>query len=282
MRVLVAALVGCLLLAGCSGSSDDEPAAEPSSTSSTPTPTPTAAADVEPPRNGVCYLLDYAEAVAPTVAARPAQCRRPHTTETFAVGTVDALADGHLLAVDSELVQQRVAETCPALLREHVGGTQDDVRLSMLQAVWFTPTVEEADGGADWYRCDVVALAGPERLTELRGSLAGALQEDRADDFAMCGTAAPDDGGFERVACAEQHTWRAVEVVDLADLAGKNGGYPGRRAVTEAGQTPCEDAGAAAAEDALDYEWAYEAPDQQQWDAGQSFGRCWAPEPESA
>ncbi len=273
------ALLGCVLLAGCSGSADDAaPAEAPSSSTSAPTATPTPARDVEPPKNGVCYRLGYEEAVAPTVDAQPQPCRRPHTAETFAVGTVDALVDGHLLAIDSDLVQQQVAEACPAALREHVGGTRDDVRLSMLQAVWFTPTVEDADAGADWYRCDVVALAGPERLAEVRGSLAGALGKRRADDYAMCGTASPDANGFERVACGERHSWRAVDVVDLAALAKKDGAYPGRRAVTRAGQSPCEDAGAAAAEDALDYEWAYEAPDRKQWAAGQTFGRCWAPE----
>ena len=95
----------------------------------------------------------------------------------------------------------------------------------------------------------------------------------------MCGTASPDANDFERVACAQRHSWRAVDVVDLAGLADRRGRYPGPRVVTNAGQTPCEDAGAAAAEDALDYEWAYEAPDRAQWNAGQTFGRCWAPEP---
>ena len=28
----------------------------------------------------------------------------------------------------------------------------------MLRTVWFTPSVEESDAGANWYRCDVVAL----------------------------------------------------------------------------------------------------------------------------
>jgi hypothetical protein len=280
MRRPVALLVLALLGAGCSGVASDDagPTGTPSSTTSSPAATPTPGRDVAPPPNGVCYRLTYDEAVAPTVAAPPQPCRRPHTAETFAVGVVDALVDGHLLAIDSDLVQQRVAATCPDALRKHVGGTRDDVRLSMLQTVWFTPTVEDADNGADWYRCDVVAVESPETLAEVRGSLAGALRERRADDYAMCGTASPDEPGFERVACAQRHSWRAVDVVELAGLARKDGRYPGRRAVTAAGQTPCEDAGAAAAEDALDYEWAYEAPTKQQWAAGQTFGRCWAPD----
>ena len=36
-----------------------------------------------------------------------------------------------------------------AWLASFLGGTVDDLRLSMLRAVWFTPTVEESDAGAD-------------------------------------------------------------------------------------------------------------------------------------
>ncbi len=81
---------------------------------------------------------------------------------------------------------------------------------------------------------------------------------------------APD---FARVACAREHSWRAVSVVELAD-----GDYPGEEAARAAGQSTCEDAGRAAADDPLDFEWGYEWPDAEQWADGQTFGRCWAPD----
>jgi hypothetical protein len=284
VRSTAGALLLGLVLTGCSDEPADRSGGTPSATP-TPTPTPTPAPTPAPrateaprPEDGACHRLDVDEALAPTAGLGAVGCRTAHTSQTYAVGRVDHVVDGHLLAVDSVQVQRQVATVCPEALPEAVGGSLVDVRLSMLRAVWFTPTVEESDAGADWYRCDVVAVAGPERLIEVRGSLAGALEESGADAYAMCGTAGPDDDGFERVACSERHTWRAVDVVDLADLAGERAGYPGRRAVTGAGQTPCEDAGAAVAEDALDYEWAYEAPDREQWEAGQTFGRCWAPD----
>ena len=43
-------------------------------------------------------------------------------------------------------------------------------------------------------------------------------------------------------------------------------------------RAPCEDAGREVAEDALDYEWGYEWPTAEQWAAGQTYGRCWAPD----
>jgi len=75
------------------------------------------------------------------------------------------------------------------------------------------------------------------------------------------------------VLCREEHSWRAIEIVDL-----KGKDYPGENRVRAAGHGPCEDAGREVAEDALDYEWGYEWPTADQWAAGQTYGRCWAPE----
>ena len=48
---------------------------------------------------------------------------------TFHVGEVDAVVDGHLLAIDSEHVQSQVAARCPSLLPSFVGGSVEDRRL---------------------------------------------------------------------------------------------------------------------------------------------------------
>jgi hypothetical protein len=270
VRSLLATL-GCLvLLAGCTG--DDEPSADP-----TPTPTPTvlpSATQAPVPADRACYQLGYDEALAPTHAGTALDCAADHTSQTYAVGRLDVLADGHLLAVDSARVRRQVAADCPARLGDFVGGTLEDQRLSMLRAVWFTPTVEESDAGADWFRCDVIAVAAPDRLATLDGPLRDVLDRPAGRDrFGMCGTAAPDAAGFTRVACAEEHSWRAVAVVELPE-----GDYPGEAAVRERGQTPCEEAGLDAADDPLDYQWGYEWPTAKQWKAGQSYGRCWVPD----
>lgn len=273
MSVRVAALATLLVLAGataCTGQEDPAPAP-------TPDPTPTAlpsATAVPPPSARACYEMAYAEALAPTTAAPEVPCAGEHASQTFAVGRLDTVVDGHLLAVDSTRVRTQVAQSCPAQLGGFVGGSADDLRLSMLRAVWFTPTVEESDAGADWYRCDVVALAGADELAPVTGRLGGVLDTPAGRDrWGMCGTAAPDDRGFARVPCSAEHSWRAVAVVELPE-----GDYPGVAAVRERGQTPCEDAGREAAEDPLDFQWGYEWPTREQWDAGQTYGRCWAPE----
>lgn len=277
VRLLAATTTALLVLAtGCSG--DDEPDAAPTPT---PTPTPTAtptppptAAPVKDPRDEACYVLTFDEAVSPTASDNAVGCLRPHTAQTFAVGRVDNLVEGHLLAIDSQRVQDGVAADCPAALGKAAGGTRRDLRLSMLRAVWFTPTLEQAAEGAAWYRCDVVVLAGEGRLVSVRRPLVGVLDTPEGRErFAMCGTASPDAKAFERVPCSADHTWRAFEVIGLP--AGK---YPGRAAVAEAGEGPCEDAAAGVADDPLDYDWAYEGPDAEQWAMGQTFIRCWAPD----
>lgn len=250
---------------------------EPSPDSDGPTqPTPSAAS--APPRGpaaDACYLLRFQQALAPTSARRAVDCDRPHTSQTFRVGDLRTELDGHLLAVDSDRVQGEVADTCRGELAAFLDGTEEEVSLSMIRPVWFTPSVEQSDEGADWYRCDAVIVAGPSTLVRTTTSLAGILAGDEVDDaVAMCGTAAPDDEDFIRVPCAAEHSWRAIDVVGFA-----GDDYPGVEAAQEQGQAPCEDAAAATAEDPLDFAWGYEWPTAEQWDQGMTFGRCWAPEP---
>ncbi|GAB2458909.1 hypothetical protein GCM10027062_43480 [Nocardioides hungaricus] len=272
MRLLLLALV-LPLLAACTGSGGSSSSPSPASPPPAATAPPTASAPPVP-RNRACYALSYDDAIAPTVPAPPVPCAREHTAMTFAVGPLDTLADGHLLAVDSARVLRQVSTECPARFEAFVGGSVSDRRLSMLRPVWFTPSVEESDAGASWFRCDVVALATEEELAPLTGRLAGVLDTERGRTrYGMCGTARPGTADFSRVVCSRRHSWRAVAVVPF-----DAGPYPGVSKVRAAGETPCQDAGATAAGGALDYEWGYEWPTRVQWRSGQTFGRCWAPD----
>jgi hypothetical protein len=273
MRALVsraaATFAAAVLLGACTD--DGDPPADPDET--TPSPQPSASAAPRP-KEGVCYRLSFEEALAYTTGVKPVNCRREHTAVTYAVGDLDTIVDGHRVAVDSRRVKAQVAETCPRLLGEYVGGSLEQQRLSMLRAVWFTPTVEESDAGAAWYRCDVIAVAGDERLADLEGDARGALAtpEGRAQ-WGMCGTAEPGSRDFERVLCSDWHSWRAVDVVTFPDAE-----YPGEEAAEARGQEPCESAGNAAAEDPLDFQWGYEWPTEEQWNAGTTYGLCWVPD----
>ena len=151
---------------------------------------------------------------------------------TFYVGTVDAVVDGHLLAIDSEQVRADIAAQCPRRLGRYLGGSEEDLRLSMFRAVWFSPTIEQSDEGQDWYRCDVIALAEDEELAPLGRGLEGALDEEGSTDrYGMCGTADPEDAEFQRVICSADHSWRAIATVDADGKA-----YPGGGELRAAGE----------------------------------------------
>jgi hypothetical protein len=285
VRPFVFLTLACALaLAGCTSGDDGDPEAVPTpsaSATTTPTPTPVPVAPPPaPPGPGTCYRISYHEAIAPTNADAPVPCGKGHTSETFAVGQLDLVANGHLLAVDSDAARTQVAKRCPAQLADYVGATPEQLKLSLLRPVWFTPTIEQSDAGAEWYRCDVIAVTGDSRLARLDSGLAKALSKPAGrTEYGMCGTAQPGTAAFSHVLCREDHSWKAITVLDLTAKAGKGGAYPGQSAVRDAGQSVCADAARAIASDALDYEWGYEWPTEDQWQAGQTFGRCWSPDP---
>lgn len=273
----LATLVLMAALSGCTSAPAEAPVPEPSSSSPTPTrpsASPTRAAPPPaPPRDDSCHRLTFGRVVAPTAPARTVSCSRPHTTQTFHVGRLARVVDGRLLAVDSRRLQAQVASACPRQLPAEIGGTEEQRRLSMLRAVWFTPTVRQSDAGAAWFRCDVVALARASRLLEVTGALSGVLDTDEGRArFGMCGTAEPGTDGFARVACSLPHSWRALRTVALPGPD-----YPGVSAVQRVGEGPCRGAARADAPDPLDFQWGYEWPTADQWTGGQTYGICWVP-----
>lgn len=283
--LVVALLAVSLLATGCTDVwplADESPSSSPATSSSTPTPSPSpSASPTEPtaakaprPKARTCYLLDFKQALAPTNDSTPVECSKRHTSMTFAVGPLDTYVAGHLLAVDSAQVQDQIASICPQRLAEFLGGRPEDLRLSMLRAVWFTPTVEQSDAGSNWYRCDVIAVAKDGVLTKLTGRLAGVLsQPETRSRYAICGVGEPGTRAFSRIICSRTHEWRAIRSVTF-----KSEEYPGKAAAKEAGQQVCQQAAANLADNVLNFQWSYEWPTEKQWEAGQNYGLCWAPE----
>lgn len=282
------AIVGLALLvalAGCAGDSDDPdadpsgPSGSPSSASSSASSSGSASASgsdaptkaAPAPKEGACYRLTFDQAVAPTAEDKSVSCRGSHTSQTFRVGQLDTVVDGHLLAVDSAYVRNQPVRECPRRLASYLGTTTSELRLSMLQAVWFTPTVAESDAGKDWYRCDVIALATGGRLAPLRGQLARALSSSEGRErYGVCARFEPGTKSFRRVLCTSATPWRAISSVNISGRK-----YPGQEAAQAAGQTPCEDVARQRADDPLSFTWGYEWPTKAQWDAGQQYGVCW-------
>ena len=281
---LAAATLGLLGAAACTGStsgadvaSTDAPRASASASASakaSPSSPETSAstAPARTPQVGDCYDLSYTAATKAISDEAPVSCGQSHTATTAYVGTIDPYEDGHLLAVDSDRVQQRIAEACPGKVDAYVGGDREQRRLSRVRAIWFSPSLAQAEAGATWYRCDVVAVRSENALATLPQRLKGALGTKRGDDLATCGTAAPDKKSFQRVTCGQKHAWQAISSVDLP----QNATYLGKAAGAAADST-CKDAAADRADDPLRYTWSFQWPTREDFDAGQRYGLCWIP-----
>lgn len=263
-----------LALTGCASGGRQHADAPASGTPTTPAPATTSPpAPSPPPQVGSCHRLSFAVATSPTDDTHPVNCRTRHNAVTYAVGTLHLVSGGHLLAVDSQAVQDQLARRCPAGLARYVGGDVETRRLSRLQAVWFGPSVEQGDLGARWFRCDVVALADQGRLAPLDKRMRGVLDRPGAlDRWGTCGTAAPTAAGFRRVICSHRHAWQAVATIDLPAHTRFRGGP-----ATADANSRCQDVARSRAPGSLKYTWSFEWPTRAQWQAGQRYGYCWVP-----
>ncbi|MBA3780810.1 MAG: septum formation family protein [Nocardioides sp.] len=260
-EALIGILLAGLLLSGCSSKDAASPAAESSTPSASAVASPPPAP--KPPKNGKCYRLSFDEALAPIADDKTVKCRRRHTSQTFKVGRLDQGVE-----VDSARAQRQAREGCRSRLGRFVGADREALRLSLLATVWFTPTLEEGAAGGRWFRCDVIATAGSNRLMQLPGELEGTLGE-----FALCTTAEPGRKDSRRVPCSGRHAWRALATVDLAGSS-----YPSVEKVADAMRETCRSRARSAADDPLDFTWSEERPSRSQWKAGQRYGICWVPE----
>ena len=291
-RRVAGVLAAALLLAGCttnSGADSAGPASattSPASSASAPSGSAAAGGSTShasapatpppPPAARACYRLTLDQARQPSNDSRPVACAGRHNAQTIYVGRLDTVVDGHALAVDSDRAIRQLSTTCPRRLASYLGGSSEDRHLSRLEVVWFGPTLEQADQGATWFRCDVIAIADKKQLFDLPPPrrLAGLLDRPGAAAYALCGTAAPGEPAFARVICARGHSWRAVATIDLAGGAA----YPGTGKVRALGDSSCRDRVRAHAPDPLKFRYGWEWPTREQWKAGQHYGFCWAPD----
>ena len=272
------------LLCACTGTSstpnaDQEspaaatsPAVSAGSSSGASTPVRLPAA----PRTGACYRLSFADATGPTNRKTAVPCSEDHTAVTIYVGKLDLVVGGHAVGVDSDRAQKQVASTCTSKLPAYLGGSTEERQLSRFQVIWFGPTLRQSDAGADWFRCDLVAVGTGEQLMRLphRDALRHVLDRPRAlATYGLCGTAQPGSTGFDRVPCGAKHSWVAVSTIPLS------GGsrYPGVPAVRKAGDQTCADAVRRRNGLALRFQYGWEWPTAAQWANGQHYGYCWSP-----
>lgn len=279
MSKLLALLLTFLALTACTGGTPSASRSTPTdsgrATHTSPSPRAPAAPPAAPPSAG-CYRLTTAELAEPTSSSAPVPCNRPHTAATIYVGRLDMVVDGHAVAVDSAAVQRQLSTTCPRRLAAYVGGSGQTRALSRFNVVWYSPTLEQSDRGAAWFRCDLIVFAKGDALMSLPATprLAKALDRRGAlRTYGLCGTAAPGARGFQRVVCARPHSWRAADTIRIS------GGsrYPGTPVVRKAGDAGCRGFARSLAPGSVRFEYGWEWPNRDQWARGQHFGYCWVP-----
>lgn len=262
---LVLAAIVLAAVAACGG------AGNPASTHSAqhPSATPSPAA----PKAGDCRNLTYADALGSSDETPTIDCTQSHSAVTVAVGPL--VDPAHLQATDinDPSVQHELAVSCPKAVRAYAGGTDNTFDLSTIEALWFIPTPAEIAKGANWYRCDLVVLSGPNQLAAIPASMQNALANPSAlNQWGTCGNTAPSDKAFQRQLCSAPHSWRAVSIAQLPPTAI----YLDQTATANAGND-CRKVATAAANGALKFTWSFEWPNEQAWQAGQRYGLCWLP-----
>lgn len=277
MKRSVASVLVCLTMLFGIGACSEDGENDSRTSSSADTAASQAPQKPRPPRRpkvGDCHRLTSEEALAPVAPKKTrVKCSRKPTSVTFHVGRIKQEPDGSPLPVDSPKVQKQVARACPDRLEKHLGGNKDLLRRSLLTTVWFTPTIEQEEAGAHWFRCDLVAPVSDKTLLVLQTPVKGLLDDpDRRERYALCANGEPGKNSFARTSCRDPHAWRAVGTVEIPGET-----YPGTGSIKATMDKTCTDAATAEAANPFSVKWSQEGPTRAQWKAGRRHGTCWIP-----
>lgn len=248
-------MVGLLLALLCAGCG--------SSTSS--------ADDMSVPAAGACHNLTSAETVELTSSTRRVSCTSPHDAETFASGLLPASykSTGYH---DASLDRWAYA-TCSQKLTEWLGADDSMVMRSVLTWIWYRPSQGAWNKGARWYRCDVLGgSAGSKRLIDLPTTTRGLMSGRPDDRWMVCARGRSVDQGV-RVACSQQHDWRAVTTIKLGESGDR---YPGDAAVQTKSKDYCQGSVSAWLGYPPGYDYGYTWFGASEWTAGNRRAVCWA------
>lgn len=263
---VIALLLLMSLLTACG---TDTPQAQ---VSSPPSPAPSYSPPPPAPAVGSCHDLTYQQATAATQTSDPIPCSKPHTSRTFATGSLNQLRDGHLLAVDSKAAQRNLTATCTGRMARFLGAGAAELQVTQFKAIWFTPTFAQADEGSSWFRCDLVALKRDGELMMLPSAPKGILGRGYGSSYATCGAGTPGSPDFKKVACAVAHQWRAAKAIEFPAKAQYSNPEQ-----TQSADASCKDIAAGAAGNNLKFRWVFTWPTKEQWHSGVRAGICWLP-----
>ncbi len=224
-----------------------------------------------PPTVGACRDLDARDLSRPSNADPVVPCSRPHTAQTFAVGTLPASTGK---AYDDRRHGAFVYQSCQQQFADFIGADESLAVRSRLSWAWFRASELGWERGGRWFRCDLIG--GPEGTKTLRplpadgrGMLDG---NPPPDEWMTCarGSTVP---GSTKVPCSEPHDWRAVTTIKLGQPGDP---YPGDRVVEVRTRDYCSDWIGAWTNYTSDYDFGYTWFHEAEWAAGNRRSICWA------
>ncbi len=230
----------------------------------------TAADRATPPKLGACYALTPEDAEAASSGAEPVPCSEPHTSETFAIGT---LPDATGKVYDSSAHGKAVYGICEKAFEKFLGVDESLALRIQLSWVWFRPSPRGWDDGARWYRCDLVG--GPSDAAQyaaLPTTAKGLFNARPPEQWLRCAQG-PSVLKSRKVPCSEKHDWRAVTTIKLGE---PEDAYPGDRLVQVRSRDFCSDSVGAWMNYPVDYEFGYTWFHEGEWKAGNRRSVCWA------
>lgn len=230
----------------------------------------TAADRTKPPTLGACYRLDPEDVSRSSNASDPVSCRGPHTTETFATGTLpESVGDDH----DSRELGRWVHPTCQSAYEKFLGVDESLALRVQLSWAWFRPSQRGWDKGARWYRCDLVGgPTGAATYADLPETGRAMFRAKPPEQWVTCARGASVQGGT-KVPCSADHDWRAVTTIKLGDARDP---YPGDRLVQVRSRDFCSDSVGAWMNYPVDYAYGYTWFHEAEWQAGNRRSVCWA------
>jgi hypothetical protein len=242
-------------------------------TPSSPSPTPPATAE---PKVGECRRTNpILGALGGSLEVRkPVPCGETHNAQTYFVGLMNDKAQAAARSGNASRLRSLVSGICSRQLADWLGGSGEDVALSVFDFIVGAPGPKEVGPGARWYSCDAYAIRAMNglKLTGLPRTTQGVLSSARAGAWTQC-----NRGGFEDgtniVVCSKAHSYRAVAGVHLGDL---NARYPGSNSLETRLEDDCSSRVRAYLNTTAGFNYGVTWPSRRQWNTGDRWGICYA------
>lgn len=230
----------------------------------------TVADKTTPPKLGACYVLTPRDTEKSSNTTTPVSCTKPHTSQTFAVGTLPASTGK---AYKSGAHGKWIYPTCEHAFERFLGVDESLAMRIQLSWAWFRPSDRGWGKGARWYRCDLVGgTAEASQYAALPTTAKGLFRAKPPEQWLKC---ALGDTVLKskKVACTDKHNWRAVTTVKLGEPKDP---YLGDRITEVRSRDFCSDSVGAWMNYPVEYEFGYTWFHAAEWKAGNRRSVCWA------